>query len=227
VLAKDAATGEQQWKQVTHLFETPEKEMLEVGLEGEGGTTETIETTPGHPFWVQEQGWTHAVDLKRGDIVSTADGSWLRVTSTTLTRRGTVYNFTVADFHTYFVGQLGAWVHNTSPCPNAPKSAALPNIPKNAKMRVLKPDPKGGAQYGVEYKWTNADGQTVRFRAHGPDATAPAGSNAASGPTYRLQVGNRYMDAQGNLHPRNVHNPNSPHYNPDAANATHIPFVWE
>jgi Cu/Zn superoxide dismutase len=132
VLAKDAATGEQQWKQVTHLFETPEKEMLEVGLEGEGGTTETIETTPGHPFWVQEQGWTHAVDLKSGDIVSTADGSWLRVTSTTLTRKGTVYNFTVADFHTYFVGELGAWVHNTSPCPTAPKRGAL-ELPKTVR----------------------------------------------------------------------------------------------
>ncbi len=24
-----------------------------------------------------------------------------------------VYNFTVADFHTYFVSELGIWVHNT------------------------------------------------------------------------------------------------------------------
>lgn len=26
--------------------------------------------------------------------------------------RATVYNFEVADFHTYFAGSLGAWVHN-------------------------------------------------------------------------------------------------------------------
>jgi hypothetical protein len=35
------------------------------------------------------------------------------------------------------------------------------------------------------------------------------------------------MDIDGNLYPRNVHNPNSPHYDPAVANATHIPFVWE
>ncbi|MFD5339478.1 polymorphic toxin type 30 domain-containing protein [Streptomyces hawaiiensis] len=28
----------------------------------------------------------------------------------------------------------------------------------------------------------------------------------------------------GNLYHRQVHNPNSPHYNPDAAHATHIPW---
>ena len=67
----------------------------------------------------------------------------------------------------------------------------------------------------------------MRFRAHGPDSTAPAGSNAACGPTYRVQVGKQYMDVDGNLYPRNVHNPASPHYDPAAANATHIPFIWE
>ncbi len=103
----------------------------------------------------------------------------------------------------------------------------LRNIPADAQVRILKPDPAGGAQYGVEYKWVNEQGQTVRFRAHGPDGTAPAGSNAATGPTYRVQVGKQYMDVDGNLYPRNVHNPNSPHYDPAAANATHIPFVWE
>ncbi len=95
-------------------------------------------------------------------------------------------------------------------------------------MRVLTPDPGGGVQYGVEYKWINEQGQTVRFRVHGPDATAPAGSNAALGETYRVQVGGRYMDAQGNLYPRGVHNPKSPSYDPTAANATHIPWpgLW-
>nr|WP_269846562.1 polymorphic toxin-type HINT domain-containing protein [Paenibacillus roseus] len=27
---------------------------------------------------------------------------------------GTVYNFTVADFHTYYVTDIGIWVHNTN-----------------------------------------------------------------------------------------------------------------
>jgi hypothetical protein len=101
----------------------------------------------------------------------------------------------------------------------------LHNIPDNAHIRILTPDSNGGAQYGVEYKWVDENGQTIRFRAHGPDGTAPPGSNAASGPTYRVQVGARYMDQDSNLYHRNVHNPASPHYNPDAANKTHIPFT--
>ncbi|MFT3925998.1 MAG: PQQ-binding-like beta-propeller repeat protein [Myxococcales bacterium] len=109
--------------------------------------------------------------------------------------------------------------------PQAP--SPIRNIPANAQIRVLKPDPNGGAQYGVEYKWIDQQGQTVRFRVHGPDGTAPSGSNAASGVTFRVQVGGRYMDAEGNLYPRGVHNPQSPNYDPAAANATHIPWPGE
>ncbi|MCT7351318.1 polymorphic toxin type 30 domain-containing protein [Streptomyces sp. 15-116A] len=98
-------------------------------------------------------------------------------------------------------------------------------IPDNAEMRVLKPHPNGGSQKGVEYKWTDPEtGNTVRLRVHDKDGTAPVGSNAASGDVYRISVGGKYQDEAGNLHHRNVHNPNSPHYNPDAANDTHIPW---
>jgi Bacterial toxin 30 len=106
----------------------------------------------------------------------------------------------------------------------APVSSPLDMVPEGASRRVLAPDPNGGAQEGVEFKWINEQGQTVRLRIHGPDGTAPAGSNAAEGPLYRVQVGGRYTDAEGNLYPRGVHNPNSPHYDPEAANATHIPW---
>jgi RHS repeat-associated protein len=97
-------------------------------------------------------------------------------------------------------------------------------VPPDATMRYLKPDPNGGAQDGVEYKWKDAKDQTVRMRIHGPDGTAPAGSNSASGYTYRVQIGKRYQDIAGNLYHANSHNPNSPYYEPDAANETHIPW---
>lgn len=96
-------------------------------------------------------------------------------------------------------------------------------VPPGANQRTLTPHPGAGSQQGVEYKW-DQDGQTVRMRGHSPDGTAPPGSNAASGDTYRVQIGGRYMDADGNLHPRGVHNPDSPNYNPQAANDTHIPW---
>jgi RHS repeat-associated protein len=96
-------------------------------------------------------------------------------------------------------------------------------VPDGAQRRDLYPIP-GRVEVGVEYKWVNEDGKTVRLRIHGPDGSAPEGSNSANGPTYRVQVGSKYMDADGVLYPPGVHNPNSSNYNPDAANATHIPW---
>jgi RHS repeat-associated protein len=98
-------------------------------------------------------------------------------------------------------------------------------VPDGADMRVLKPDPHGGAQKGVEYKWEDPEtGNMVRLRVHDKDGTAPVGSNAANGDIYRISIGGKYQDDAGNLYHRQVHNPNSPHYNPDAAHATHIPW---
>ncbi|MFE2011702.1 putative T7SS-secreted protein [Streptomyces sp. NPDC059491] len=96
-------------------------------------------------------------------------------------------------------------------------------VPDDAQMRHLTPDPNGGAQKGVEYKWNDpVTGNTVRLRVHDEDKTAPAGSNAAKGDVYRVSIGGRYQDEAGNLYHRNVHKDTSPHYNPEAANDTHI-----
>ncbi|TDC72452.1 hypothetical protein E1193_27680 [Micromonospora sp. KC606] len=51
-------------------------------------------------------------------------------------------------------------------------------LPANAQRRTLTPHSGGGAQYSVEFKWTQG-GQTIRMRVHGPYGTAPPGSNAA------------------------------------------------
>ncbi|MFF8901939.1 putative T7SS-secreted protein [Streptomyces lydicus] len=98
-------------------------------------------------------------------------------------------------------------------------------VPPEAHVRQLTPDPNGGAQKGVEYKWTDPEtGNVVRMRVHDADGRAPAGSNAANGDIYRISIGGKYQDEAGTLYHRQVHNPNSPHYNPDAANGTHIPW---
>jgi RHS repeat-associated protein len=100
-------------------------------------------------------------------------------------------------------------------------------VPDGASVRELTPHPSGGSQYGLEFKWKNDGGQTVRLRIHGPDGTAPAGSNSAIGETYRVQIGRKYQDEAGNLFHHQVHNPLSPNFDPSAANATHIPWPIE
>ncbi|MGW1976921.1 polymorphic toxin type 30 domain-containing protein, partial [Streptomyces sp. NPDC001889] len=101
-------------------------------------------------------------------------------------------------------------------------------VPPDASVRQLTPDPNGGAQKGVEYKWTDPiTGNAVRMRIHDADKTAPEGSHAYNGDIYRISIGGRYQDESGVLHHRQVHNERSPHYNPDAANSTHIPWPSE
>lgn len=75
-----------------------------------------IETTDEHPFFVKGRGWTPANEIRPGDEVRTEDG-WVPITSSEATGRfEPVYNFRVADTHTYFVGTpewgFAVWAHN-------------------------------------------------------------------------------------------------------------------
>lgn len=78
---------------------------------------------------------------------------------------------------------------------------------------------------GEAYKWTDPKtGKTVRYEAHGRDPTRSVEENAGRGPTYGMKVGNHYLDAQGNRYTMNSLNDRSSAFNPEAPNATHIPY---
>ena len=113
VLSRDEETGAVDYKRVTRRFVTPDQPVIELSLEDEEGGIETLGTTAEHPFWVKARGWIGAGELLPGDEVFTSTGGWLKVTgSTWLSGRQTVYNLEVEGYHTYFVGNVGAWVHN-------------------------------------------------------------------------------------------------------------------
>jgi hypothetical protein len=97
------------------------------------------------------------------------------------------------------------------------------NIPESASVRVLKPV-EGKSQMGLEYKWVDENGITNRLRIHDPDPSHP-GSNAANGWVARWQQKGGYYDpTTGSFAHKNAHNPASLHYDPAAANNTHIPI---
>jgi hypothetical protein len=105
----------------------------------------------------------------------------------------------------------------------------IANIPENASVRKLTPV-EGKSQMGLEYKWIDTEGNTNRLRIHDPDPSHP-GSNAANGWIARWQKKGGYYDpANGKFAHKNAHKPESPFYDPDAANNTHIPIqtpeVW-
>jgi intein/homing endonuclease len=70
-----------------------------------------------HPFWVRrgdaEPAWIESGKMRVGDLLETVQGNWRRVVAIApLPGQETVYNFTVAKDHDYFVGQTGFLVHN-------------------------------------------------------------------------------------------------------------------
>ncbi len=77
---------------------------------------EVIETTAEHPFYTQS-GWKDAADLTLEDQIKTKSGNWQRIEATNfLYTKKKVYNFEVADWHTYFVGAWEWLVHNVDKC---------------------------------------------------------------------------------------------------------------
>ncbi|WP_458120145.1 polymorphic toxin-type HINT domain-containing protein [Paenibacillus sp. Z6-24] len=110
VLSKDEATGQEDYKTVTATFNHMAEEIYTIYVGGQ-----EIESTYNHPFWVDDKGWTYVKDLKVGDWLVEDDGTKQQIEKIELEQRqARVYNMTVADFHTYFVSDLGIWVHNTN-----------------------------------------------------------------------------------------------------------------
>jgi hypothetical protein len=98
---------------VTAVYLTEDAPILEVAIGEYGGATDVLEVTAGHPFWVAQEGWVDSDELAPGDQLVTADGDAAQVLSVASTdRRETVYNVTVDEHHTYFVGTTASWVHN-------------------------------------------------------------------------------------------------------------------
>jgi hypothetical protein len=106
-----------------------------------------IESTYNHPFWVDGKGWTFVKDLEVGDLLVQSDGNTLKIESIELEhRQATVYNMTVDEFHTYFVSDLGIWVHNTNCNLASPKRT----------NHILNGDKSGGG-----HMWPGAPGKSV------------------------------------------------------------------
>jgi Pretoxin HINT domain len=154
VLAVDGATGKVQAEPVQNVMINHDNNLLDVTLaadpnampsqatdtqnkEQEAATaahgsqappTETIHTTTEHPFLTAELGWVNAQDLKPGEHVRRLDGSLGVVVAVTATPGQAVrYNLTVAQDHTFVVGQ-GQWVVHNKCLPTLNKDEILQKL---------------------------------------------------------------------------------------------------
>lgn len=118
-MARDEATLAQGVKPVVQLFRNWAPVIYHVAVDSDldGDSDETLRVTGEHPFYVAGTGFVPAKLLPSGAVLSTAKFEVARVTSVSRERAPPgspfrTYNFEVADYHTYFVGESQVWVHN-------------------------------------------------------------------------------------------------------------------
>ena len=112
VWAYDIFTGETALKEVTKVYVHEVDEILHLYT-----SCGDIDTTTNHPFYVIDKGWVAAGDLVEGDEIYLLDGTVAYVTGSEIEKLDEailVYNLEVADFNTYFVGDVPVLVHNES-----------------------------------------------------------------------------------------------------------------
>ncbi|MCS3415961.1 filamentous hemagglutinin [Pseudomonas sp. BIGb0450] len=109
---------------------------------------ETLLVTPGHPFYVPaKRDFISVIDLKPGDLLqSLADGDTDNTSSEVESLElylpvGETYNLTVDVGHTFYVGDLKTWVHNTGPCALPEGYFGTKAIPESSYPSIAKPSP--------------------------------------------------------------------------------------
>ncbi|WP_198173017.1 DUF6443 domain-containing protein [Hymenobacter ginkgonis] len=113
VWAYNERTRQTALRPVTHLFRHERDTVYVLHT----ATGEALRTTSDHPFYVRGQ-WVRVKRLRVGDSLVSQSGQRHVLRRIDLKpEHVTVYNFTVDELHTYFVGQNAILVHNSGPCP--------------------------------------------------------------------------------------------------------------
>ncbi|WP_346882347.1 polymorphic toxin-type HINT domain-containing protein [uncultured Algibacter sp.] len=111
VWSYDDKTNDLALKEVTNTFKLDFTQIYKIYI-----GDEVIEATHEHPFFIGGK-WLKVDELKVGDSVSLYDGNSIPIKKIELVEgEFIVYNFEVADYHTYYVSKENVLVHNGNPC---------------------------------------------------------------------------------------------------------------
>jgi len=137
VEAYDPKNGETGHHQVTAVMVNADPVIEHLEFD-----TGSIETTPNHPFFTAGRGWVLAGSLVIGEQVRTDTGHAATVTGFTLEATpSSMWDITVTDAHSFFVGSGAVLVHN---CP-----AAWQGNPKVAVQMAHPPGVPAMRAYGT------------------------------------------------------------------------------
>ncbi|WP_374018148.1 polymorphic toxin-type HINT domain-containing protein [Paenibacillus thiaminolyticus] len=185
VLSKNEETGEVAYKAVTATFnhDTDEIYQIHVG-------NQVIESTFNHPFYVEGKGWTFVKDLKVGDLLVQSDGNTLKIDSIELEHKHvTVYNMTVDKFHTYFVSDLGIWVHNSNCNFSVWNKGSFDAVEGSAQYHFKKHGKEVGAEDLAQYLR-----KAEEFAKTAKKGSTKSYVNGAVEGTIRYKKNGRYID---------------------------------
>ena len=156
VYAYDDITGDVALKEVVQLFRNETYELTTVRTDD----GQEIVSTPTHPYYTINRGWLQASELRAGDKLINVNGDvviveWIQ--HEIFENRIAVYNFEVADYHTYFVAESiyantnkFVLVHNL--CQNPNQKALTQIIKENGKSNALSmKDANTLVSWGEEY----------------------------------------------------------------------------
>ena len=192
IWSRHEETLEYGYRPVVNTVSYNDKEIYEVVVKDNDGKFETYQTTEEHPFWVVDTGWLPVSLLQTGmTLVNRNDEAVLTVVSQSkLNKTDTVYNFEVAEFHTYHIGEFGVWVHND----------CLPNL-NSAKIDMNKitgyaldsSHAIGGNKARVfesalGYNKTNADDLILKVKQGLKENSAVLGKSDSYGQRYTVDM---------------------------------------
>jgi len=120
VLSQHPETGCLDFKVVLQTTERPAERLIHILADGR-----TIESSAGHAFWVNGQGWVIARDLVADTQMHCVTGS-ARVEWAGLGRIAPTYNLVVDDFHTFFIGPSKILTHDNTT--RQPTNAVVPGL---------------------------------------------------------------------------------------------------
>jgi hypothetical protein len=150
--------------------------------------SDTYKLTDEHPLWVQGKGWTEVKNVTDDDIIAGQNGD-TRVLSNEVVRQPIrVYNFSVAQTPSYFVGKGAIWAHNAACRVNLYTLAWEHLTPKEKGFR---------AESDIFYHLTDSDkykpvGNSFNPTKHGGSDKAFKAWDGQTG------IDGIYVDAKGN-----------------------------
>ena len=142
VYAYDESTEQIALKEVVHVFKKERDHIYRIYF-----GDQVIEATNDHPFFIGGK-WLEVEKLSNGDELTLYSGKRVAIDSI-IFEKGvfTVYNFEVADFHTYYVSGEQVLVHNSG----CELVDGIPTKPNTVRRFVSKSEAKSLKRKGFKY----------------------------------------------------------------------------